>query len=952
MKKRIVTGILVLIILLCLGAVAVSAQTESYCQHCRENVQWKPLSQGISSKNVLVSGHYYADQPLLSTVTVRASAQVCLDLQGLQVRSEYGRLFSIGSGATLSIQDSVGGGSLAGAGYVNNIQNGGTVSVDTGAVLNLYSGTLTNALKDGQEIYNGGVVFVKGTFAIYGGAVENGVCSKSGGNIYVNEGGHLGIHGGRITGGTATAGHTACGMVRGTLALSGAPEIEKLRLWPKEAQGDGLTVSGSFTGHVVLYVDGAAQGVDIGNVTDGGSFGPENIRILGQKIVAYISGTDILLGQKAAAIYGNNGFEGYTDTLQAAIEVCQGTDKTVALYWECGEENTANQDLKVDLRGYRWQSLTVAEGATLYLKDSGTDDYKGNWGQIDVFSGSAKPQSGYQLYREDTCLSAHAYSMNVTEAVLRPSIESMYFVGRFRGDDRLKTLVYSYGIVVDATQIPNPSTLNATSQYTSIRDGLADEDGVNSVLLRGIMKAANSRMTNSRNADLAVYCRPYIRFQDGTYAWGEVRQISFRELVEKADALWTPEAVPTDLQAMYRRFPDEMGDWNIPNVKKAVQTGAPSPYRVFTPMTEQTINSLPIATADMTESQLRQLCADFFRMQLTFQWVSESDIGYDIRGRHLILPAGTVYAGSPYSDRAKSGNLYMTMEFYDQQTGVLTNPGMSDRDFVWLFGNHCTYGPFWGWARVINSMTTQWNVNMGLEMYGYIPLGDFTTEGIETWKVGVHTTKMIKEAAGEQAIYEGYAQTELADCLYTWYGDAVSHMRMVSQKPVVVRNEDGTINGQESYLLYMDQGGTWRQRNVGGDVVRVQGGLDDKVTFAQLYEDHYLAFTFKEFHGLDPVEKSVTTSTLDGLKTVTPEALAEATVSCNYAISHVTVSVTHGEEEVYRGNAFSPRVNTLEMGISDAVDEEKLAQLRGQHITVTCRIGTGEIITLLDGTVG
>ena len=66
----------------------------------------------------------------------------------------------------------------------------------------------------------------------------------------------------------------------------------------------------------------------------------------------------------------------------------------------------------------------------------------------------------------------------------------------------------------------------------------------------------------------------------------------------------------------------------------------------------------------------------------------------------------------------------------------------------------------------------------------------------------------------------------------------------------------------------------------------------------------------------------------------------------------MTVSVIDGEsEEVYRGNAFSPRVNTLEMDISDAVDTEKLAALQGQHITVTCRIGNGQVVTLLDGTI-
>jgi hypothetical protein len=952
MKKRVLVLVIALAVLVALGAMTAYADSANYCEHCKKSVQWKPLSNSINSKNVLVAGHYYADSQQLSSVTISASARVCLDLRGMQVQAEYGRLFDVSKGATLSIQDSVGGGSLAGAGYVNKTQNGGTVSVDTGAALNLYSGTLTNALKPDHTIYNGGVVFVKGAFDIYGGAVENGVCSKGGGNIYVNEGGRLGVHGGRITGGTATLGHTACGLVKGTLTLSGAPEIEKLRLLPVGELGDSITVSGRFTGKVALYVDGAVQGQDIGNVTNGGSFAPETIDLLAQLCMPYVSGTDILVGIKAAAVYGSNGFETYTDTVADAIALCQGTDKTLVLTWENNEINTVSQNINIDLKGFQWNELTAEPGATVYLKDSATDTYKDRHGAIAAFSGTVKAQPGYHLYTEETSVSAHAYSLSVTEAALRPNTAGMYFIGRFKGDSRLKSTVYSYGIMLDVFNPPSKKTFGKTTVHTSIREGFEDNNGVTSIPLTGVLKTANSRFVNQQNADLTVYCRPYIRFTDNTYDFGEIREISFRELVEQIDKKWETECVPTDLQDLYLRFQTAMEGWNVPNLKRAVQTAASSPYRVPTPMTTEKINSLPIATADMTPAEMRQLCADFFRMQLTFQWVSESDMGYDVRGRHVLLPAGKVYAGSPYSARSKSGNLYMTMEFYDEKTGVLKKPlDMTDHDFIWLFGNHCTYGPFWGWQRVINSITTQWNVNMGLEKYGYLPLGDFSTEGIEKWEVGVNDTQMIKESLGKQTVYEGYAQLQLADSLYTWYGDADSHMLMAAGEPVVVRNEDGTINGEESYILYMDQGGTWRLRNVGGDMVTVQGGLDDKTTFAALYNGHYLPFTYKEFHGLDPVEPGEVTSSLDGLTAVTPKQLTDATVKANYAISHVTVSVTDGSREVYRQNAFSPRINTLEMGISDAVDTEKLAELKGKEITVTCRIGTGEVMVLLDGSI-
>lgn len=931
----------------------------AYCQHCEKEVLWYPFSKSLENTVVLTSGHYYMDQETVKSVGIRAANNVCLDLRGMQVQSESGRVFYINKGAALSIQDSVGGGALAGTGYEEgNQQNGGTVYADEGTTLNLYSGTLTNALQEGRSIYNGGVVMVVGTFNMYGGQIADGVSNWAGGNVYVNAGGQMNMCGGSITGGTAKVSHTGCVLNRGTLKLTGDAVVGEVRLWPNSSNppmSDILVVEGDFTGKVMLYINGAKDDMDIGNGVDA-SFNVENLYFSGNSFVPYLVDGNIILGRpKAASIYGENGFEGYADSMQAAIDACQGTDKVIVLQRKNGEENTVSKDVYIDLNGFKnVNMLTVAEGATAYIKDSATDDFTGSYGHLEEVTGTVKAVKGYQLYTDENgYVSVHAYRLDVTSAVLRPSMAGMYFVGTFQGDDQFRSTVTSYGIALDVNGTPSTSTLNKTSKHTSIRDGMAEANGVTSVLLKNILKEENSWRINLRNGDITVYARPFIRFNNDTYAWGETRAISLRELVEQADALWTDGEVPTDLQEMYVRFAEAMAQWSGPNLKKAVQTAAPSPYKVYDPTTVEEINALPVATGDMTSQQLRQTCVDFFRMQNTFQWVSESDIGYNIRGKNVLLQAGQVYAGSPYTASAKSGNLYMTMEFYDQKTGVLRNPGMTDQNFMKLVGNHCTYGSFWGWARVVNSMTTQWNTEMGLEDFGFIPLGHFSTAGIKEWVEGELDTRMVRDSVDKQVILEGYAKVKMADALYVWFGGGGnSHMRMAAQDAVVVRNDDGTINAEESYIVYLDQTSGWSTLEVGGVTIPVQGGVDKKITFAKLYSAGYLPFTFGEFIGTDPVEKSEVTSTLDGLTAVTAEQLTAATVSANYAISHVTVSVTDGNgEEVYRGNAFAPRINTMEMTMADAVDAEKLTALAGKQITVTCRIGTGEMYTLLHGTL-
>ena len=931
----------------------------AYCQHCKKDALWRPYSESLENTIVLTSGHYYIDSDVIGEAGIRTTNNVCIDLRGRIVSTEVERAFSVNKGATLNIQDSVGGGTLIGTGYTGTgTHYGGVIHVDTGSTFNLYSGTLTNRIGEDRVISNGGVVYVAGTFNMYGGTIKDGTSQWAGGNIYIAAGATMNMSGGTVSGGKAEVSNTQCILCRGYFVLSGDANIARMRMWPegsKPAQKDMLTVEGKFTGKAYVYVEGAKEGQDIGNLAEGASFTHENIGFNGGKFRVYALGSDIVLtNEKAAVILGENGIESYTDTLKEALEACQGTSKKAVLLKDNSEDIIITENVTLDLGGFNCTGkIDVQENITLTCLDSATDDYEGTYGTLTQATGTVKAAKNYRMCTEDTGVSFHAYSLDVTAAVLRPGAAGMFFTGTVKGDDQFKDSVTSYGIVLDATQKPTTATLNKTSKHTSYRDGFASTNGVTSVLLQNILKDENSWRDNLRNGDTTVYARAFIRFKDNSYAFSTVRSISFRELVEKADALWTEEAVPQNLQELYLRFEDTMKGWDVPNLKQAVKANAPSPYKVYKPMTVEQIDSLPIATADMTTDQLRQLCTDFFRMQNTFQWVLETDIRYDIRGKDTLLTAGTVYGGSPYTDTAKSGNLYMTMEFYDQQTGILRNPGMTDQEFMKLVGNHCTYGAFWGWARVINSMTAQFNWNMGLEGYGFIPLGDFSTAGIEKWVENEIDTSDITKAAGKEAILEGYAKVQQADVLYVWHGgNGNSHIRMAAQDAVVVRNADGSINPSESYILYLDQTSTWKNMIQDGIAVPVQGGVDAKVTFAKLYSGGYLPFTFGEFIGTDPVEQSSVDSTLEGLETVTPAQLSEAVVSSNYAISHVTLSVTDKKgKEVYRNNAFSPRILTMEMGIADAVDTETLTGLTGQHLTVTCRIGTGENVTLFSGTI-
>ena len=537
-----------------------------YCEHCNTDVTWYPLSTGVENSVVLTSGHYYLDTDTIDETSIRAANNVCLDMRGRQTETQIGRAFVVTKGATLNIQDSVGGGCLIGTGYrLTNKQNGGLISIGANGTMNLYSGKLTNRIAEDRTINNGGVVYVVGCFNMYGGVIENGVSHWAGGNVYVNGGGEMNIYGGEILGGTASVGHTNCVLSRGALTIGGNAHVSKLRLWPDNNQppmGDILTVDGKFTGKVCLFIDGAQDGMDIGNVKNSGSYGPDNLYFSGNTSVPYITGTDIILGSpKAAAIYGKYGFEGYTENLQAAINACQGTDKWIVLQRKNSATNTVSEDVHIDLNGFKnTKKLTVKNGATVYLKDSATDDYTGSYGCLYSFAGAVKAADGYFLYTDENgYTSSHAYEVAIRSTSLRPREAGIYFGASFQTGDKIP--VTHQGIVVS---VYNPEPVADGSDDTCLWSS-----GSTSVLVKNILSADNDTVDNALCSTMLVYARAYVELSDGSFIYSDAVAVNLRQVVESIDSNWSSltDTQKESIKSMYLAYTETMDTWNIPNLK-------------------------------------------------------------------------------------------------------------------------------------------------------------------------------------------------------------------------------------------------------------------------------------------------------------------------------------------------------------------------------------------------
>ena len=377
---------------------------------------------------------------------------------------------------------------------------------------------------------------------------------------------------------------------------------------------------------------------------------------------------------------------------------------------------------------------------------------------------------------------------------------------------------------------------------------------------------------------------------------------------------------------------------------------------VPTPLTWEMIDAIPVATDDMTEEELRQICVDYFRLQISFQWSPKEDLDYLITGykKQTSFPAGVKYAGLPYmctSSGYITGNLYIAMDYYDPATGLMDNSGMADQVFAERIGNNCSGGSFWGWARVVNSVTDH-TCRSATETFGFIPLGSYDYHGVMKW-TNAYTTIDACEENGKQVMYEAYALAQPADGLVVHRGGGGdAHMRMVSQTAVVERLPDGTIDGNKSYLVYLDQTSGKSDTTIDGYDFKIQGGLDRKITFSDLYTKGYVPFTFAELIGEDPVEPAEVALDLKNPESATVTDLYRSKLSANYAISHTTLTVQDKKgNEVYSNTYYSPEHNLRQTPMLTLINRDELAPcVNGDYtVTIACRVGTGQNLIAYSG---
>lgn len=374
---------------------------------------------------------------------------------------------------------------------------------------------------------------------------------------------------------------------------------------------------------------------------------------------------------------------------------------------------------------------------------------------------------------------------------------------------------------------------------------------------------------------------------------------------------------------------------------------------ISSPLTRADLEALPVATPEMSEDQLRQLCISYMEMMTGVVWTADQSLSYsypsafaaDDNGM-LNLLSGNLYGGVPYTQAA--GNLEAFFDYYDENTGVLAISRMNG-NIDQKVGNNCGTAVFWAWQRVSSTISYYGTRQMNLS-HGCIPVGSYTYDGsIENYYA--ISTKQICEDNGKDVMVASYAQLKPGDGVTMTVKGIGGHARMVKEIEVV-RDAAGKVDPDKSYVICLEQASGGGTREIEDGMVH-NIGSENKYSFTNLYQKYYLPVTIAELCGRATVQKGE--AALPACQTL--QELSDATLHGSYCIARVDVIVSDQNGEVFTATKMGSckTEDQYDFSMSKAIPPATLSRnlKKGESYTVTveARLGNGESVTAFSGTL-
>ena len=324
--------------------------------------------------------------------------------------------------------------------------------------------------------------------------------------------------------------------------------------------------------------------------------------------------------------------------------------------------------------------------------------------------------------------------------------------------------------------------------------------------------------------------------------------------------------------------------------------------------------------------KLRDRVEQNMRDMGTVEWSTTENLYHDCTCQLAVcfgayMP-GKLHRGIPYNHKGGSLTRFlycMTTNEHGQYVADQWTYGIDSYDgFDLYIGNDCSGAVQNAWWTVSNSndimncqyMQLSWN-------RGTLPVGDWPSD--ITVADGQESADLVNKVAGREVMFDAYSQLRKGDAIMH-VGENGNHVRMVAADAVIVRDENGVINGDYSYILSHEQGApatldpyfcSWR--------------IDYKYTFNNMYLGGYMPFTCEELVTGEMEEPECTiTDTAEGYL-----GMVNGKITSNYHLECVTLTVTNSKgEETFKHTMWvaADRVTEYAMGVRSYFEHFDMAK--------------------------
>ena len=1000
------------------------------CGQALEDIQWTTLS----TQTKLTSGHY----KLTKNVTIKQASLsvdgiVTLDLNGyILTGSGSADALEVTAGSTFNVTDMTSGGH----GFVRGNGHRALNMANADAVANIYSGNLTGSVS-GDNVY-GGTVYIsnRSVLNIYGGAITGGVSQDHGGNIFAKGGATVNLYGGAISSGLIRGGIKESGSGifvgnGGNIYLTGAETTMNIYGGLVDTGINESSAGGNIflnTGANCYMYGGTVENGGAkergANIYVGGSSGSKSSQF--HMYGGSIGMVDMALGcydslsrqnDKGILLIYNGKVSAHQDLKEYVAPCsCYSKSSVTTTVWNSGHtDGSCDGSCPMEQAWGKAYAKTLNTGSHDYVASGENTCICATCGDLHYEEGLVCVVNG-QVYTDiNTALAAGKSGsilrllddVTAGELVLGTNVTldlngftltadvMTATVGHIIDSTGGKGLLRCESLALGSSNAHLPVHLEEGIRFSSVTPDVTlerlEEDLVRirftfkersaDTVIDDLIKAGNRdlsvelKLTWTKNGEAKerVYvCDPAL-LSKYAQKWDSRRYVVTITCAEGVSDLTCAVQLSSSAAGGTTFSAEALKNVEIINQK----------------LTWDAINSFPLKTKDMTVAEMRQLCVDFMTFTKTFVWTPDQTVDFkrSASGGDDSMEQGQLYGGLPYVGLG-SGNVYRMMDYIDPATGLvdmekaipaLKNGGTLATADLKFFGSQCSQSVYWAWGRVMNSVNYAWTYSVS-PYSGFIWLGDIRIEDITGWSAA-YNTDMACAANGRQIMYGGYAQLQKADGLvyYVLSGtdNGAGHLVMAYSDAYVVYNEDGTIDGDKSYVYLIDQHQKWTERtNEAGDTFLHKNYLGKKYTFKELFNAGYIPFTFPEFVGQASIQDTQVQLTRDktplisgtiresdrayitdlSVDDLTWDQLFTSRIQSNYGIVDVYVTLyTASGQEFYRHavRSSTPGNNDLTMAESgDMVTIWQKAQMQEgstYHGTLEVQLATGERVVIFDG---